>query len=371
MAEIASSREAIETNWDAVTNAFEGKPLAQEAAPAQTEPKAEAKPEEEAPADIKIEEEALKVEEKPKEEEKQAAETEKPTIEFSVDDIEGVEKEAPEGSWLAVAKEVGIKIENDSFEDFQKALIEPYVKQLEETKTMTVESLFTGLKPETVAAFKLMEMGVSQEQLFEPTKQIDNYLAMDEATLVRADKEVAGWKPEMIDAELELLTSKNLLGHEAEKIRMALNANREAILQERQSHIEQYESKKEQAILAQKEEAKVHFKKAMDTVSSFMDVPVPAEVKEAVTRKFNSGVYDDILATPESKAEYILYKELGQKIAKTLKSTAFAQGKETIRKNLLAVPPASNNNAGQAQVTNQDTQDPWAAIDKMAQALGH
>lgn len=374
MAEAAPSREAIETNWDALTNAFEGKKLEQES-PAPEKP--EEKPTtEEAPPELKIEEKPT--EEKPTEEKPEGEKSaeEKPAeeagaIKFSVEDIEGVEQEAPEGSWFAVAKEAGLKIENDSFEDFKKALIDPYIKQVEEAKTMTVENLFSGLKPETVAAFKLMEMGIPEDKLFEPTKEIDNYLAMDAAELIRADKEALKWAPEMIDAELELLTTKNLLNHEADKIRMALSANREAILQERQSYIEQYESKKEQAILAQKEQEKTHFKQAMDTVSSFMDVPVPSEVKEAVMRKFNSGAYDNLLTTPESKAEYILYKELGQKIAKTLKSTAFAQGKETIRKNLLAVPPATNNNAGQQQVTNQDTVDPWSAVDKMAKALGH
>lgn len=393
MAEIAPSREAIETNWDAVTNAFEGKkvetetpppPIQEEKKPEQQENQEELKIEEKAPETITPEQEAealkaeakeLGLEESATKEEIEAKKAEvaaadKPVIEFKAEDIEGFEKEPPEGSWLAVAKEAGVKIENDTFEDFQKALIEPYVKRAESAELMAKEKMYEGLKPETVAAFKLMEMGIPEAELFEPTKQIDNYLAMDNAALIRADKEAMGWKPEMIDAEIELLESKNLIDHEGQKLRMALGANKEAILNERKTYIEQYESKKEQAILAQKEQEKSHFKKAMDTVQSFMDVPIPNEVKEAVIRKFNSGVYDQDLTTPESKAEYILYKELNKKIANTIKSAAFANGKEEIRKNLLSVPPVTNNNAGQQQKINQDSNDPWAAVDKMAKAIG-
>lgn len=266
--------------------------------------------------------------------------------------------------------ELGVKIENDTFEDFQKALIEPYVKRAESAELMAKEKMYEGLKPETVAAFKLLEMGISEAELFEPTRKIDDYLALDDAAIVRADKEALkeqlGWTNDMVDAELELLTTKNLIAHEAQKIRKGLEANKEAVLNERKTYIEQYESKKEQAILAQKEQEKSHFKKAMDTVQSFMDVPVPNEVKEAVIRKFNSGVYDQDLTSPESKAEYILYKELNKKIANTIKSTAFAKGKEEIRAKLLSVPPVTNNNAGQQQKINQDSTNPWAAVEKMA-----
>ena len=393
MAEIASPREAVDTNWDALTNAFDGEQLSEVKKP---EPIATENKGEEAPEEVKIDQppapetktpeqeaEALKLEAKElglpdtaTKEEIEAKKVEKPAedapiIEFKADDIEGNEKEPPEGSWLAVAKEAGLKIENDSFEDFKQALIQPYIKQAEEAKTLSVETLFTGLKPETVAAFKLMEMGIPEERLFEPTKEIDNYLAMDSAALIRADLELQKFSPEFIDKELESLTAKNLLEHEAEKIRVALNQNKAGILQERQTYIDQYESKKEQAILAQKEEENNNFKQAMSKVSTFMGSPLPDDLKEAVIRKFNNGAYDKDLTSAEAKAEYVLYKELNQKLLKTIKGAAFSEGRETIRKNLLAVPPASNNNAGQKQIVNQENEDNWAAMDKMAKALGH
>jgi len=394
----ANAREAVETNWDAVTNAFEGKKIPEEKPIIEEKP--ENQPEEEKPL---IEEQEAKPEVKTPEQEAEELKTqakefglpetatkeeieaariakedaEKPLIEFKPEDIDGA-IEPEDGTWAAAAVAKGIKVEKDykeySFEDFEKDLIAPYVKQIEETKALTVESLFTQMKPETVAALKLMEMGVPEDKLFQPTKDIENYLAMDAAQLVRADKELLGWEKEMIDAELELLGSKQignktLLEHEADKLRKTLGDAKEQILNERQTYIQQYESKKEQAILAQKEQEKTQFKKAMDTVSTFMGIPVSAEVKEAILRKSNTGAYDNII-TPESKAEFILYKELGQKVLKARLNTASEKGRDEIRTKLAVIPPVTNNNAG-AAVNQQASTDPWAAVDKMAKSMGH
>lgn len=395
----ANAREAVETNWDAVTNAFEGKAIPQEntqpADPKQNEvekkddepvidesgnaPEVKT-PEQEAEV-LKTEAKELGLAETATKEEIEAAkaakaEADEPTIEFKAEDIDGA-IEPEDGTWAAAAVAKGIKIEKDykdySFDDFEKDLIAPYVKQIEETKSLTVESLFTQMKPETVAALKLMEMGVPEDKLFQPTKDIENYLAMDAAQLVRADKELLGWEKETIDVELELLGSKQvgnktLLEHEADKLRKLLGDAKEQILNERQTYIQQYESKKEQAILAQKEQEKTQFKKAMDTVSTFMGIPVSAEVKEAIIRKSNTGAYENLI-TPESKAEFILYKELGQKVLKARLNTASEKGRDEIRTKLAAIPPVTNNNAG-AAVNQQASNDPWAAVEKMAKQMG-
>lgn len=385
----ATSREAIDTNWDAVTNAYEGKVIT-ETSP--VTPKEEIK-EEAPPANIKIEEEKapevseqdaliaeakeLGLPETATKEEIDAAKTEKeaadkPLVEFKPEDIDG--GVTPEdGTWAAAAIAKGIKVEKDfkdySFEDFEKDLIAPYVKQVEDSKSISVENLFTSLKPETVAAFKLLEMGVPEDKLFQPTRDIEKYEAMDNTALIRADKELLGWKQEMIDAEIELLTAKGLIDHESNKLRLVLADAKTNIINERQTYIQQYESKKEQAILAQKEQEKVQFKQAMDTVSTFMDVPIPNEVKEAIVRKYNNGAYDEQLNTPRSKVEFVLQKELQKTYLKSIMNTASEKGRDTIRTKLAAVPPVTNNNAGAATkpIANND---PWAAVDKMAKDQG-
>jgi len=395
----ANAREAVETNWDAVTNAFEGKKIPEEKPIIEEKPEnqpedekplieeQEAKPEVKTPEqeaeELKTQAKELGLSDEATKEEVEAAriakeDAEKPLIEFKPEDIDGA-IEPEDGTFAALAIADGIKIEKNfkdySHEDYKNDLIAPYVKQIEETKALTVESLFTQLKnPDTIAALKLLEMGVPEDKLFQPTKDIENFLAMDAAQLVRADKELLGWDKEMIDAELEVLGSKQvgnktLLEHEADKLRKTLGDAKEQILNERQTYIQQYESKKEQAILAQKEQEKTQFKKAMDTVSTFMGIPVSAEVKEAILRKSNTGAYDNII-TPESKAEFILYKELGQKVLKARLNTASEKGRDEIRTKLAAIPPVTNNNAG-AAVNQQASTDPWAAVDKMAKSMGH
>lgn len=384
-------REVVNTNWDALTNAYEGMSLTE---PKKEEPAAkpeekpveqvipdENKPEGDKPAAEEVktpeqEAESLKAEakelglpENATKEDVEAAKIEKenaskPIIEFKLEDIVGNEKEPEDGSWMAVAKAAGVEIKEDSFDSLKEAIIAPFVKQIEDTKALTIENLFSTMKPETVAAFKLLEMGIPEQQLFHPTQQIDEYLKLGDSELVRADKEALGWKPEMVEAELELLAEKKLLGHEAEKLRLMLNGSKENILKQRESYIQQYEGKKQEAILHQKEHEKEHFTKAMNTVSTFMGAPIPADVKEAIIKKYANGAYDNELNTPASKVEYILQKELGQKVLKTLVNTAEQKGRDTVRTKLLAIPPVTGNNAGQTQ-TQVKSDDPWAALEKM------
>lgn len=286
------------------------------------------------------------------------------TLELSLDDVEGFKKEPEEGSWLHVAKVEGLEVKEDSWDAVKEALVSPYVKQIEDIKTMTVEKLFENLKPETVANLKLLESGIPEDELFEPTRKIDGYLSMDNAALVRADKVAMGWKDDMVDREMEKLTADGLIDHEAQKLRLMLNDAKASIIQERKTYIEQYESKKEQALLAKEEQSRVQFKQAMNKISTFMEAPISPEIKEAIAVKYNKGAYKGILSSSEAEAEYVLYKEFHKKITAALKNTASSKGKEEIVKKLLNVPPETNTNTGSNQkpTTLTSNDDPWAAV---------
>lgn len=383
-------REAETNNWNAIeeafTNTYEGTTLTNQkpATEVKTEtiPPTEEKPDgakhppsveepvktpEQEVETLKIEAKDLGLAETATKEEIEAAKLAKaadaPLFEFKAEDIKGNEGEPPEGSWLAVAKAKGIEIAEDSVDAFTEALIAPYVKQAQDAQILAKENLYTTMKPETATAFKLMEMGVPEEQLFHPTRQIEEYLKLEDAALVRADKEAWGWKPEMIDAELELLTTKNLLGHEAEKLRLTLNSNKADILKQREKFVQQYEGKRQEAILHQKEEERTQFTKAMNTVSTFMGAPIPADVKDALIKNYNKGLYDNVLNTPTSKVEYLLQRELSHKVLSVLKNTASQEGRDTIRKKLAEIPPAGSGNAGSIQQPNQ-IKDNWSAAEE-------
>ncbi len=286
-------------------------------------------------------------------------------IEFKLTDIEDA-VEPEDGTWAAVAKQEGFKIDKDfkdySYDDFKAALTAKHQQELQEAKTLSKEALFTGLDPKTATALKLLEMGVPEEHILQPTKQVDTYLAMDDIALNRADLEAMKMTPEMIDKEMEIRTAAGTIKHEADKLRLMLGQQKEQITKETQEYAQQWESKKEQALLAQQEQSKIQFKEAMNAVSKFMDIDVPQEIKEAVIRKYNNGTYKDVLTQPDAQAQYILFKELQHKIIPALKSAAFSKGAESQRKESLNIPVTNNNAGSSQQPITSNPDDPFSAI---------
>lgn len=364
----APQQEVASTNWDAFTNDHTDAPLTQEK-PKAEEVKVEESVIEDKPAvteEVKLEE-TKNEENKPKVEEV-AAETipeEKPVIEFKADEILKDIALAEEGTWMRVAQDLKIDIKEDSYEAFEAAIKAPLQAELEALKTNAKVDYIATLKPETAAAFKLMEMGVPEAEIFAPTRQIEEYLKLDNSAIVRADLEALGWKAEMVDAEMELLDSKNLIDHQAEKIRLTLNEEKTNIIEQRNQLVQQFETRKEQATLIQKQQEDAHFEKALTTVDKFMDTPVTNEIKQAILKKYSNGGYENILQAANAKVELILHNELGKQLIKSLRNTAYEKGRDEIKTKLLNVPPTVNSGAGQmVDTSNQLTNDNWAAFEK-------
>lgn len=381
--------EAVSNNWAALEKDYSEVPLTQEK-PAEEkvieepiikeeEKKVEeTKPEATAEEKAKLETEAFEKDKKDlglaetatKEEVATAKALKEATskIEFKVEEIlpKGSEL-AAEGTWLRAAQDLKIDgVTEDTFDAFKAALVKPYEEEVAALKTVQKVDLFATLKPETATALKLMEMGIKEEQLFAPTKEIEGYLALDNAAIVRADLEAMGWKAEMVDDEMELLTSKNLIDHQAEKIRITLNETKQEIINNRNQLLQQFETQKEGAALKQKELEDSQFEQTLNTVSKFMDVDIKPEIKQAIMSKYRNGGYDNDFKTAATKVDYVLNKELGQQLIKSIRNTEFQKGQETVTKKLLEVPPVTNSSAGsKVDVSKQLTnKDPWEAAEK-------
>lgn len=283
-------------------------------------------------------------------------------VEFKAEDIEGFEQEPEDGTWLAVAKATGLEIKEDSFEAYNEA-VQNRIKEVEEkAKSITKESIYAELDPQQAMVLKLMDMGVSLEEAVAPTRMIDTYLGMEDAQLVRENLKSLKWDDEKIDTELEMLAEKGWLSHEASKIREILNVERQNVVDRNRSILENYEQNKQQVALRQKQEEVVQFQKTLDTVSKFMNVPISSDAKKAITEKFNRGDYDQILNSPQSKVELLLYKELGNKAIKHIENTAYQRGREEKTKSLLNIPPVKAN-TGKAVVQNNQINN-WDAIEE-------
>lgn len=312
-----------------------------------------------APAEpVKVEQLPVEVKEEPVVEAPKTEDADAITV--TLDDISDVPATHAQGTYKALAQALGKEIKDESIDSFKEAFISK-----EEAETLAVankEKFFSDLDPEVAAALELKELGVPKELIIEPTREIDNYLALDAAELVRADKNARGWTDENIDIEIENLIESGKLSHEDYKIRMELEASKADLLQQRAGIIQKYTEQKQQASARQLETERTQTISALDKVQEFLSVKIPKDVKDAFITKYRNGAYDKELSSPESKAEYILMKELGSKITKHLQTKVAAQVKKENTDKQLNIPPVTTSGGSQVKVNNQD--DNWGPLER-------
>lgn len=315
------------------------------------------------------------VEEKPKEEPKTETKTEsveeKPeettvdTVEdqgiFKVEEIEGVPAVYPENSLRAIAQKLGAEIKDESIDAFKEAFIPK--SEVDKIVPANKEELFAKLKPEVAAALELMELGVPEHLITEPTKELDSYIAMDDAELVRAElSTLPGWTEEMINTEIESLSENGKLEHNAAKIRIGLENDKKAILSQRTDIIKQLTEKQQQASEQKMQLERTQTIEELNKVSELMGVKIPAKVKEALIAKYKNGLYDKELSSPRSNAEYIIKKELEAQVAKRIQITESEKVKKAATDKLLNIPPVKSGGGGKS-IVNEPI-DNWSALDK-------
>jgi hypothetical protein len=316
------------------------------------------------PEETKPETEAVKeeVKEEKKEETVTAESVANTDLALTAEDIAGVPQLYEDGTFRALAKELGVELQEESFDAFKEQFVPK--TQLEEVKNLTIDNIFSGLKPETVAALKLMEQGIPEEQVFAPTRQIESYLALDDAALVRADLEATeGWTPELIDHKIESLIADNKIALAAGEIRIGLNQQKNQITQTRTQLLQQYEQQKQNAILQQRQQESAQFTNALNNVSEFMGVPLTKEAKDAILIKYNNGLYENDLNAAQSKVAAILHNEYGAKLAKHIQNKASEAAKLETTKKLLNVPPVSSQTGKRVETTQNNQNDSnWGAL---------
>jgi Skp family chaperone for outer membrane proteins len=340
-------------NWAAVESAYKGEEFASV--------------QDEAPAAETVETPAAEEKKETPAAEEAAAEPEEITI--TLDDLDKSSIPADEGTWLKVFQDRGLDIpegfnEDEGFDLLIAAEEKKWQSKVEEAKSITLDKVYSELRPETAMKLKLMEMGYKEDQIFGATREIQEYLKMDDSAIVRANLETFGYPPEVLDHKMEaLVADPTKLKLEAEAIRHDLKAAEQNIVKQQETLVQKYEQERQQRVANQKQQEQAKFKEALNTVSKFLDVPVAAEVKDAIYRKYANGAYDNDLNSPQSRVEYIMYKELGHKITKLIQSKAFNEGRETIKKKLSEVPPVTSN-SGQRVQPNQKDADNWTAIER-------
>lgn len=294
--------------------------------------------------------------------ENKSEEAENEELELKPEDIKEVPVEFEDGDWRAVAKDLGFDAKDNSWEDFVAAHKDNFVSKAEHEKVTQIskEAVMSQFKPEIAAAIKLYEMGVPQELIFEPTKEIDAYLKLDAPALVREDLRLKGMTEDLIDAKMESLTEEGKVESTAKLLQFELNKQREHILNTQQNIISQRAAEIERVQKHAKEQELTQLKEALNNTSEFLGAKLTKEAKEIIAKKLQSGAYEKELSSPQAKIAALLQKEFGQKYVDYAKSKARSDGKMEVVKKLANVPPKQNSGIA-IEKEPIETGDNWAA----------
>lgn len=278
-----------------------------------------------------------------------------PIFELKPEDIKDAPLEFEEGDWRGVGHDLGLSIKENSFESFQEAVKEQYVPKTEYEKALQLseKEVLAKFKPEVAAAIELANMGVPQELIFEPTKQIDGYLSLEDSALVREDLKAQGYTEELTDAKMEEMIEAGKVETAAKILRFELGKQKEAILQQRQQIVEQRTAEIAQVQRQTKEKENTQIKEALNNMSEFIGVPLTKEAKEVIAKKLQAGAYDKELSSAQLKVAAILHKEFGQRFTEHMKNKFLNDGKMAEVKKLSNVPPVVTSSAGVEKQTTQ------------------
>jgi len=368
-------QDAVKANWDALkgwdSDVIEAPPTqeketVQNQDVVESEKVTEEKPEtttEETTKEKEIEAEKPETGDDKKESEAAPTEEDAPILEFKPEDIKDVPQEFDESDWRSVGNDLGLSIKENSWEEFQAAVKEQYVPKTEYEKALKLseKEVLAKFSPEVAAAIELANMGVPQELIFEPTKQIDGWLALEDAALVREDLKALNYSDEDADSKIEKLIEDGKLERDARLIRIELGKQKEAVLQQRQQIVSQKAAEIEQVQRQTKEREITQLKEALNNTSEFMGVNLTKEAKETLIKKIQSGAYEKELSSAQLKVNAILHKEFGQKFTEYAKNKFRSEGKMAEVKKLANVPPVKAPSAGVEKVNTQ-TNGNWDAL---------
>lgn len=328
----------------------------------EVEQKVEQDNKEQTPSDLSLEkQEEQKGEEKPSEETEQKVEKSEESESAEEDKADDFELKLDESNidgkqetkiWQETAKDLfGVEVQEDSYEAFVDAAKIAIQEAEERGKASTIDSELAKLPVEAQVDFLLLQAGYSREQINEPTKEIDSALGMSDIDLVKYDLELKGYTQEMVEREIEHLTEKGLIDHEAEKHRLFLKQARESVLKERADLANQVATNYQAKLEAEKQAEYQTMSKAFDTVKDFMGQAINENTRKEIAKRYTEGKYDAILNDPIKKAEFLMYHHFGEQVVKNIRNKALEEGREKVTKHLSNIPPvvSKNNAVGNAQ----------------------
>lgn len=260
-----------------------------------------------------------------------------------------------ENSWIAYAKSEGIDISEDSPEAYIAAKIEPLQKQLAEVDSKKMEDYFVGIAPEIRMEIELNQAGMSYEDIKAPLDNIAKYQSLTDVELYREDLVLRypNATQEWIDADIEKAVDSGQISHDAVRIRLDLDNEKNNIINQREQIIEKYKVNKDNFLQEKRRQEVESISKALDNMPEFLGSPISTDVKKGLADRYNTGKYDQLLNDPAMKAKFITYIELGEKAHKLAVDKSYAKGRLEITKELHNTPPLNTGGAGKQIQTGE------------------
>lgn len=283
-----------------------------------------------------------------------------PVLEFKLPDTQSKDGESTieANGWKDLAKEFEIEITEDKFEEFKEKLDAHYKNKYEPN--------LGKYNAETQAIFEYLEAGGTIEQYVKPTEGIDRLIALDDEAIVTAELKASNFPEDKIEKEVARLIEVDQLDLYAIKVRQSLTAKKAEIqsniIQSKTNAIKRQDTYKNNI----NTEQSASIKKALNTVSEFMETPLKAEVKDFITAKEQKGEYATIFNDPKVKAEFLLWYEFGKAATTNLKNKASHEALMKYKADRHNIPPKTEVGGTGVRSTSQTTtkaEGNWAALE--------
>lgn len=315
------------------------------------------------------------VEEKKPEAEEKPVEEKKPEEEGFIDNTPSSENVA-DGTWKAYLEANEIPIPEDFTEEkgFEIALQAERQKisaEYEIKANINKENVF-DLVPEPTRSeaklvFDLMAQGNSLDDIMAPIQSIRELKALSPEQLIRKNLEgLEGWTKDMVEHEMEQLTSKGHIDIEHKKLMLFLDNSEKQINSQRQQQIELYNTQQNQIRESKRQQEINSFKTALDRVPMFMDRKLSDDNKRTILNEFSQGAAEQLMKNPEKLVKFMLWDKYGEQGLKYIQARAQEQAtleKAKAQHNI----PSSLNKGGAANITTTTTtaQQHASGIDRL------
>lgn len=263
----------------------------------------------------------------------------------------GSENDSAEATWIDMSTALELEApEEDSFDGFKSA----YQKKLDAVKAEAREEgkkeyteKIAAMSPEAKALFDfLLIEGNTVKDFMQPTRQIDEYLAMDDEALIRADLKARNYDEEMINAKLDELKLDNKTKIHAYDIRKTLEVIRAKKEEQIVSNARAALQAKERQKLEKAKKELEDFQGALTKQNDLWGVPVSPKAKEVILQRFKAGQYRTRLEQdPDLAAEIALLIEFKDSLKSQLLGNAKTEGKESLLKKVHAVSLGQQSSA--------------------------